>query len=337
LLIILKQAEQAIVLTYFVIMGNATEYCEVMCREIIGRKNVLFINKANNLKSDITQSLDLLFQKVSTKTNISFFPSFRFKSYFCGAFIPEENDLCFIFFDSNAHSRDKIFLKYIRDKYKAKFVLYVMNPTSAIELDRELCTNYYDLVFTVYANDADYYGWHTSNHIYSKIPDIKPSPCNGYDADVFFIGRAKNRLQKILHTYKFLVSHDIKCDFLIVDADEKEKRYASDIHYSKWLPYKEVLKRMCRSRCVLEILQKPGEGPTLRTTEAIIYNKKIITNDVDAATNTFYNNRFVHIFDIPENINLNFIKDDSEPHYNYDGEYSANNFLKRIEEILLKR
>lgn len=318
-------------------MGNATDYCEVMCREIIGRKNVTFINKANNLKSDLAKSLDLLFQKISTKTNISFFPSFRFQSYFCDALIPKENNLCFIFFDSNAHSRDKAFLKYIRNRYKAKLVLYVMNPTSAIELKPELCRDYYDLVFTVYANDADHYGWLPSNHIYSKIPEIKQSLSGGYDNDVFFIGRAKNRLQKILHVYTFLASHDIKCDFFIVDADEKEKRYPNDIHYGQWLPYKEALKRMCRSRCVLEILQKPGEGPTLRTTEAIIYNKKLITNDAGAAANPFYDDRFVHIFDVPENINLNFIKKDIEPCYHYNEEYSANNFLKRIEEMLFSK
>ena len=318
----------------FVIMGNATEYCEVMCSEIIGRENVLFINKANNLKSEFTKSLDLLMQKVNTKTNLSLFSTRRFRSYFCGVSVPGRKDICFVFFDSNAHARDKLFLKYIRKKYKAKLVLYVMNTTSSIYLDQKLCNNYYDCVFTVYANDADNYGWRTGNYIYSKIPDLKFSEYDGYDADVFFIGRAKNRLREILAAYEFLASHDIKCDFHIVDADEKEKRYYNDINYSKWLPYKEALKRMYRSKCILEILQKQGEGPTLRTAEAIVYNKKIITNDAKATTNPFYDDRFVHIFDIPENINLSFIKEDIKPYYNCNGEYSANNFLKRIENIL---
>ena len=335
-LIIYEQAEKAFVVAYFVIMGNATEYCEVMCSEITGRENVLFINKANDFKSDIVESLDLLLQKLSTKTNLSLFPSFRFKSYFCGVPVPEGKDICFVIFDSNAHARDKTFLEYIRIKYKAKLVLYVMNPTSAIELNPELCSNYYDAVFTVYANDADYYGWHVCNHLYASIPEAEPSGHNGFDNDVFFIGRAKNRLQKILRTYEFLVSHDIKCDFHIVEVDEKEKCHADNIHYNKWLPYKEVLRRMRRSRCVLEILQKPGEGPTLRTAEAIVYNKKIITNDTEAVSNPFYDERFVQIFDAPENINLSFIKETIEPHYNYRGEYSANNFLKRVEEILFK-
>jgi hypothetical protein len=249
--------------------------------------------------------------------------------------VPERKDICFVIFDSNAHARDKIFLEYIRNKYKAKLVLYVMNPTSAIELDQELCSNFYDSVFTVSANDADYYGWHACNHIYAKIPGAEASEDNGHDADVFFIGRAKNRLQKILHTYEFLASYNIKCDFHIVEVDEKEKCHADNINYNKWLPYKEVIRRMRRSRCVLEILQKPGEGPTLRTTEAIVYNKKIITNDLEATSNPFYDDRFVHIFDDPENINLSFIKEDIEPHYNYRGEYSANDFLKHVEKILL--
>lgn len=88
---------------------------------------------------------------------------------------------------------------------------------------------------------------------------------------------------------EFLVSHDIKCDFHIFEVNEKEKRYSNGINYNKWLPYKEVLKRMHRSRCVLEILQKPGEGPTLRSTEAIVYNKKIITNDAGAVANIHTN------------------------------------------------
>ena len=111
-------------------------------------------------------------------------------------------------------------------------------------------------------------------------------------------------------------------------------RYADDINYNKWLPYKEVLRRMRRSRCVLEILQRPGEGPTLRMVEAFVYNKKIITNDAGATANPFYDERFIQIFDAPKNLDPSFIKDDIEADYHYRGEYSAMNFLKLIDEYL---
>lgn len=318
----------------FVIMGNAHEYCEVMCSNIIGRKDVIFINKPNNLKSNFGKVLDFLFQKLSEETKFSFFPSVRFKSYFCGTSVPDGKDIRFVFFDSNAHAKDKTFLKYIRKKYKAKLVLYVMNPTSSMELNPGFCNNFYDSIFTVFAHDADSYGWNACKHSYAKIQEDEPAGELIYDTDVFFAGRAKNRLQNILRTYEFLVSHDIKCDFHIVGVDKKKMRYADDIKYNKWMPYKELLKRMRRSKCILEILQKHGEGPTLRIAEAIVYNKKIITNDESAAANQFYDERFVQIFDTPENISLNFIKNDIEPDYHYRGEYSAENFLKRVEEHL---
>ena len=318
----------------FVIMGNAHEYCEVMCSDIIDRKDVVFINKPNNLKSNFGKLLDFLFQKLSEEAKLSLFPSIRYKSYFCGAAVPDGKDIRFIFFDSNAHAKDEAFLKYIRKKYKAKLVLYVTNPVSSMELNPELCSSFYDSVFTVYAQDADHYGWHACNHIYAKIPAEEPTRENSYDADVFFAGRAKKRLQNILSTYEFLVSHNIKCDFHIVGVAKKQMRYASDIKYNKWMPYKELLKRMRRSRCILEILQKHGEGPTLRMAEAIVYNKKIITNDETGVANQFYDERFVQIFDTPENLSLNFIKNDIEPNFHYRGEYSAINFLKSIEEHL---
>lgn len=319
-------------MTEFVIMGNGTEYCEAMCSEIIGRGNVVFINEVNNLKSNFGKLLDVILQKVSNKTKLSFFRSVYFESYFCGASVPDGENIRFVFFDSNAHARDESFLKYIKNKYKAKLVLYVMNPTSTIPLDQRLCSNFYDSVFTIFEQDANSYGWHPYNHLYAKIPDVKPTDESEYDADVFFIGRAKNRLQNILRTYEFLVSHDIKCDFHISDVDKKDMRYSGDIIYNNWLPYKEVLRRMRRSKCLLEVLQRPGEGPTLRMVEAIVYNKKIITNDARASGNPFYDERFIQIFDDPKNIKLSFIKDDIQPDYYYQGEYSAKNFLKRIDE-----
>jgi len=318
----------------FVIMGNAFSYCQVMCGGIIGMKNVVFINETSHFKSTFGKLLNIILQKINRKMRISRFNSLLFKPYFCGAAVPDNEDIRFVFFDSNAQARDESFLKYLVKKYKAKLVLYVMNPTSSMMLNPRFYSKIYDLVFTVFARDAALYGWHGCNHLYTKMPDDEPAGTRGDGADVFFAGRAKNRLQDILCTYEFLVNRKIRCDFNIVDVAKKEQRYADDITYNQWLPYKEVIRRMRRSKCVLEILQYPGAGPTLRMVEAVVYNKKIITNDAAAPAHPFYDERFVQVFDAPENIRLSFIKEDSEPDYHYRGEYSAKNFLADIEEHL---
>jgi hypothetical protein len=319
----------------YVIMGNGTDYCEIMCSDIIHMENIVFINETSNLKSKSSRLFDLLLQEAIRKTRLSFFQSIQFKSYFSGVFVPERDDLRFIFFDSNAHAGDELFLKYIKKKYKAKLILYVINPASSISLDRRFCSKAYDLVVTVFGHDANSYGWHTCNHVYTKIARNEPNNENGYSVDVFFAGRAKNRLEDIFHTYEFLINHGIKCDFHIFEVDEKEMRYTGDIKYNNWLPYEEMLKRMLQSKCILEILQKNGKGPTLRMIEAVVYNKKILTNDKDAVNNPFYDKRFIQIFDNPENLDLGFVKDDTEPNYHYNGEYSAKNLLKCIEKNLV--
>jgi len=326
---------KAIALTKFVIMGNAHEYCEVMCAEIIdNRGEVVFINRPNNLKSKFGKLLDFLFQKLSEETKFSFFPAIRFKSYFCDAPISRGSEICFIFFDSNAHAGDEAFLKHIRNKFRAKLVLYAMNPSSVMTLSPEFCNHFYDSIFTVFAHDADLYRWHACKHIYSKIPRDTAADHHDGDTDVFFAGRDKNRLNKILQTYEFLTHNGIRCDFHIVGVGRSRMHRAGDINYNHWLPYKELLKRMRRSRCILEILQEPGVGPTLRMAEAVVYNKKILTNDAAAVSHPFYDERFVKVFDAPENIDLNFIRNGMVPDYHYRGEYSAGDFLTLVAEKL---
>jgi hypothetical protein len=186
----------------------------------------------------------------------------------------------------------------------------------------------------VFSGDAERYGWIFCNHIYSTQQFRGPA---GFDSDVFFVGRAKNRLESILRVYERLTGLGLRCEFHILDVDEGDMRYTGDIKYNTWMPYRETLRRMLRSRCLLEILQAPGDGPTLRMVEAVVYNKKIITNDAAAPTNTYYDGRFMRVFSAPEEVDAGFIRDDIRPDYGYRGEYSADLFLKRIQEDLEDR
>ncbi len=329
----------------FVIMGSGQDYCEVMCGDIIGMDNVTFINNMNGFGSTVEKQHYSRVKKViknafpflvRIKRAIinSILWSFLFKKnkYSHHNFAPNRKDVRFIFFDNSPYARDELFLKHVRNKYQAKLILYIVNPVSSILWNPRLCGSSYDLIFTVFSHDANVYGWKPYNHLYARISAEEPAYEDEYDTDVFFVGRSKNRLHNILRMYEFLVNHDINCDFHIFDVDEKEMFYKDDIHYNQWLSYKEVVRRVRRSKCVLEIVHKSGEGPTLRMIEAIVYNKKIITNDACASANAFYDKRFIHIFENPENIETDFIKDSTKPDYHYQEEFSAKHFLKCIDK-----
>lgn len=304
-----------------------------MCQDLIGAENVLFINERDHLHSNFAKLTDLVLHKISRETGWSFFRSGYFESYLCGAFLPDTSNLRFVIFDSNPHARDKYFLNYLKKEYRAKLILYVMNPTSTIPLEPDLWRRFYDAVFTVYARDAEAFGWRLMHHLYSRRPEKRFPDEAGQETDVFFAGRAKDRLQILHRLYEYLTNQDISCEFHISDVPQKEMTYPDGITYNQWLPYTELIRRMQRSKCILEILQRPGEGPTLRMIEGIVYNKKIITNDAGASVNPFYDKRFMHIFDIPENLDPGFIRNAIEPDYRYQGEYSAWNLIRAIEDI----
>ena len=55
-------------------------------------------------------------------------------------------------------------------------------------------------------------------------------------------------------------------------------------------------------------MQEGGNGYTLRTCEAVAYNKKIITNNKILKDSEFYDENMMLIFQNIEDIDINFIK-----------------------------
>ena len=62
---------------------------------------------------------------------------------------------------------------------------------------------------------------------------------------------------------------------------------------NKPLPYKEYLKQLCQSRVVIDLYRiSPDEGLSFRTAEALILDKKTITNRNINIYNFFNQNKF---------------------------------------------
>ena len=104
------------------------------------------------------------------------------------------------------------------------------------------------------------------------------------------------------------------------------------IKYNKRLSYKEALQYSYNSNCIVEIVREGQTGVSLRTCEAIIFNKKLITNNAELANMPFYDSRFMRIFNRPEEIDINFIKSDIDVNYEYSGYFSP---LIIIEKLLI--
>ena len=106
------------------------------------------------------------------------------------------------------------------------------------------------------------------------------------------------------------------------------------IKKDKFKDYKDIIKEIKKSNCIVEILQKNQTGSTLRYYEAICYNKKLLTNNINVMNLPFYNEKYIRIFDDSFKIDYDWIKEEEIIDYQYNNLYSPIKILDLIEKDL---
>lgn len=157
-----------------------------------------------------------------------------------------------------------------------------------------------DFILTYDPGDAEKYDLIFHNIPYSNI--LKSSPV---EYDIAFIGRARRRMSEIVSAFEFFHAKGLNCCFHIVGAQKHEKVYPDLIHYSKLMPYDYYLNIISRTNCILEIIQHGSKGNTLRIPEAIALDKKLITNNPYAETNSLYFPKYMQVYRKLEDIDIN--------------------------------
>lgn len=113
--------------------------------------------------------------------------------------------------------------------------------------------------------------------------------------DVFFLGRVDNdRLNVLIKIAAQLKAANLTYKFYTV-LNKKDSHEISDPNFvNSPLPYNEYLKELCQSRVVIDLYRiSSDEGLSFRTAEAIILNKKTITNRNISKYNFYNHNSFL--------------------------------------------
>lgn len=168
----------------------------------------------------------------------------------------------------------------------------------------------FDLILSFDPEDAKRYGFVYCPLSYSVLPEMEKWREQVIGKDIFFMGYAKQRLDTIFAVYERLRNADLDCDFNLVGVPLKEQRYADEINYCNFVPYRDYLHMTLSSRCILELLQDPAHhGFTARTGEALVYGRKLLSNNTYLVSAPFYNSRQISTFSDAEDIDVNFISD----------------------------
>ena len=235
------------------------------------------------------------------------------------------------------------YLRYLKKRYPdCKIVLlhrdlihlwYERNPAFTPEIVEEI----FDLRMTYDEKEAELYGIPHFDEFESK-PEVSIDPEYPL-SDVFFAGYAKDRLPTLLRAYEKFAEKGLRCDYYIVGVPESERVERPGIVYAdRQMSYREMLYRTVNSKCVLEICQSGAVGYTSRFLEAVMYNKKLITNNPAVGKTKFYDPRYIQCIDQVEDMDVGFVdRDVGEIDYHYKGEFSPVHLIERIEQLLSEK
>ncbi len=214
--------------------------------------------------------------------------SLWYNFYTCTPFFDKEKVQYAVFTENNSISFSKRFLNRLRTDYPNLVMLFEFTNVCGKynNLGRlSQVIDFYDHVITFNEADSRQYGFRFRRLCYSfREPEESDVPYT----DMLFIGQDKGRLPYLLSIYDHVTQLGLKCCFYIANVAADKQTARKGIIYNRWIPYREVLRHVNHTRCILEILEDQSNYFSLRTFEALVYKKKLITTNPGVMKADFY-------------------------------------------------
>lgn len=220
-----------------------------------------------------------------------------------------------------------IFSKILKNNFpKSKKIFWCWNKMS-FEKINEL-RKYYDEIWTFDEEDSKLFDLNFSPQFYWELPSKEKN----VKYDISFVGVDKNRLKFLLDIYKYCKQNAINSFFYILKDKKKYSKLNKEILKNKSISYEETVHIAKKSRAILEINKEDQTGLTLRSLEALFFNKKLITNNKNIQQYEFYNENNIYIL---TSNNLNGIKkfldkEKNEINEEIKQKYYIDSWLKKI-------
>ena len=246
---------------------------------------------------------------------------------------------CFVFTSYSLVFLDWNFLRDAKNNGH-KMVLIIYDSLSAHSSHLKVVKRYifgfeWDMIISFDSNDCMRYGFTPINYAMYSILDVSKS--TNY-SDIYFIGSNKyGRNDKVKDIYLDLVKNKVSCNFNFKEIKRfspKKKAQCYDglhIFYNQDLPYHKVVSDVMSTNVILEYLQDGQRAQSLRYYEAVCYNKKLLTNNVNITKMPFYNSHYMKVFTSFDDIDIEWVKKKEDINYGYGGEFSPIYLLKIIE------
>lgn len=293
-----------------IVLGSDWDVYQYAFRDFIENSKVCYIPtfRPKGLLGKIHR---LLFNpRINKLINIPFkksWTSYYFKDL-------KEDNYCFLILETWLRWESATgLLPYLRKKYpKSRIVCFNQDLLKRIVdlytgefIPANYLKNISDLVITYDTNDAARYGFTYFPTVFSPICSIKPKA----PSDLYFLGLNKGRLPMLVEICRKAKDLGLKCNFIMLKVPHEEQIHIEGIHYVDTnVPYSENLANAAASGCIIEMLQPGASSATFRMWEAIMLNRKLITNSISVKSSPFFDDRYISTFTCADDFDWDFVR-----------------------------
>lgn len=204
---------------------------------------------------------------------------------------------------------------YTHKKRKTKIILWNWNIKTNFQAKQQ--SRYANIcdIWTFDENDSKKYGWKLNNQFYFNIK--LPIHNNGDKIKAFLACVDKGRYEVAREIRNALIEIGVECSFWLVKQDNKTYLKEDDIWLKNaLLPYDDFLINIENSDIVIDLVQEGQSGITVRILEAIIANKKIITNNYQIIDSELFDSKNIYLWDdkVDKERLKNFIFESKHPY-----------------------
>lgn len=191
------------------------------------------------------------------------------------------------------------------------------NPRTVDYINKFKQQNY--TVWSFDGFDCNQYNLKRYKQMIRSYPEFNSTPTV---FDFSFVGRDKGREYFLEKLKTDLESKGFTMNINIRGKSKKDS-----------ICYKEYLSELCQANCIVDIVQDQQSGLTLRPLEAMIYKRKLITNNDSVRESSFYHPN--NVFMLTDNYDLeNIVEFMQRPFIDISkrvkDEYLANNVFRTI-------
>ena len=251
-------------------------------------------------------------------------------------------DGCFVFINSLFVSLyDARMLEKLKEKHpEAKMVLYIVDPMTGFNSeDNWKVISLVDLVYSVHQSDCEKYGFRYHPLVYSAPPEMqgKTSSEATKNIDLYYLGSGSDRTAYLARIAKHCKQIGVQTEFHVVSGQNHAEEREEIRFHTKQLLYEENESMIRSSKCILELMHEGFQGATQRYMEAILYGKKLLTNNEQVVKLPFYRPEYMQVFHSEEEICQDFICTEEKIDYGYRGEFSPIHLIEEIERQLASK